>query len=616
MLSVRWLKITFLPGLVALSMLLAVACGGTATQIPDPISRSAQEEALSATPAPAPTAVTAATAVPAGATTAPAPTAADGSAVPTAKAGRFPETPFALLKAPEANPKRGGILRYAFGVVMAHFDLHQAASGINTLIQGPMVDNLVRVHPLSVDREVIPDLAHSWDISEDGKTYTFYLREGVKFHDGALLTADDVKATFDRIIFPPPGMISPRAPNFKVITVKEIRVVDPLTVQFILSEPRSTGLVLSAFTAGYNGIVREQTLIDNNFDLKRVVDIPTTGPFKFLDYSDLEFFKVEAFEDYWNPELPYLDGIEFLHANFWTPEMAAAMLADRTDYAITLEPQGCQRVIDSGHQCIFYPQTVIFALWMNVERPPLDDARVRRAIHWVLDREALIGVTKNTTPMSTGTGFIFKFNKKYAEADEVLNQRPGYRQGAEREQDIKNAQALLAEAGFPNGEGFPELDLLVRQVTHFDLHAVTIQEMLRTHLNIKANIRSQAVGVWFEDAEKANFDITNGAVEWASAEPSFAFRSTYGAGASQNYGRWVNEEFENYLDQIDAEVDPPKRLKLIREAELLLEREVPMAPLAFEVITMGYQNYVKGQDVANNIGVYDVTRFDTAWLDK
>jgi ABC-type transport system substrate-binding protein len=78
----------------------------------------------------------------------------------------------------------------------------------------------------------------------------------------------------------------------------------------------------------------------------------------------------------------------------------------------------------------------------------------------------------------------------------------------------------------------------------------------------------------------------------------------------------VNEEFENYLDQIDAEVDPPKRLKLIREAELLLEREVPMAPLAFEVITMGYQSYVKGQDVANNIGVYDVTRFDTAWLDK
>ena len=601
--GIRLLNITFLSVVVALSMVLGVACGGTATQIPDPISRSAQQEALSATAAPVPTAVAAATAVPA--------------PVPTGKVGQFPETPFALLKAPEANPKRGGIVRYATGIVLPHFDIHQAASGISTIIHGPMLDNLLRVHPLSADREIVPDLAHSWDVSEDGKTYTFYLREGVKFHDGALLTADDVKATFDRIIFPPPGMISPREPNFKVITVKEIRVVDPLTVQFILSEPRSTGLVLTAFAAGYNGIVREQTLIDNNFDLKRVVDIPTTGPFKFLDYSDGEFFKQEAFEDYWNPELPYLDGIEFYHANFWTPEMASAVLADRADYAVAVEPQGCQRLIDSGMQCIFFPQAVVFALWMNVERDtPLNDARVRRAIHWVLDREALIGVTKNTTPMSTGTGFIFKFNKRYAEADEVLNQRPGYRQGAEREQDIRNAQALLAEAGYPNGEGFPELDLLVRQVTHFDLHAVTIQEMLRTHLNIKTKIRSQAVGVWFEDAEKANFDLTNGAVEWASVEPSFAFRATYGEGASQNYGRWVNEEFENYLDQIDAEVDSVKRLKLIRDAELLLEREVPMAPLAFEVLTIGYQSFVKGQDVAHNIGIYDVGRFDTTWLDK
>jgi ABC-type transport system substrate-binding protein len=531
--------------------------------------------------------------------------------------GSFPETPFPLLKAPEDNPKRGGVLRYAFGIVMAHFDLHQAASGINTLIQGPMVDNLVRVHPLSADREVIPDLAHSWDISEDGKTYTFYLREGVKFHDGAPLTSDDVKATFDRIIFPPPGMISPREDNFKVIAAQEVRVVDPLTVQFILSEPRTADLVIGAMAAGYNAIVRKQSLEDNNYDLKRINNYPTTGPFKFVDYSDGEFFEMEAFEDYWNPELPYLDGVKVLHVNAWTPEVAAAILADRADFGIAVEPQGCERMIaDPTMTCIYYPQTVQFALWINVERPPLDDARVRRAIHWVLDREALIGVTKNTTPMSTGTGFIFKFNKKYAEADEVLNQRPGYRQGAEREQDIKNAQALLAEAGYPNGEGFPEVDLLVRQVAHFDLQAVAIQEMLRTHLNIKANIRTQAIGVWFEDAEKANFDITNGAVEWASAEPSFAFRSTYGAGASQNYGRWVNEEFENYLDQIDAEVDPPKRLKLIREAELLLEREVPMAPLAFEVITMGYQSYVKGQDVANNIGVYDVTRFDTAWLDK
>jgi ABC-type transport system substrate-binding protein len=257
---------------------------------------------------------------------------------------------------------------------------------------------------------------------------------------------------------------------------------------------------------------------------------------------------------------------------------------------------------------------VQFALWINTKKPPLDDARVRRAIHLVLDREALVGVVKNTTPMSTGTGFIFKFNQTYAQPIEVLEQRPGYRKP--KDQDIAEAQALLAEAGYPNGEGFPELDFLVRSVVHFDLHAVAIQEMLRTGLNIKSNIRSQQVGVWFEDAEKGNFDITNGAVEWASVEPSFAFRSTYGKDAPNNYGKWENAEFESYLGQIDRELDPVKRLKLIHDAELLLEQEVPLAPIAYEIVTMGYQDYVKGHDTIHNMGIYDVGRFDTVWMDK
>jgi ABC-type transport system substrate-binding protein len=590
-------------------MVLAVACGGTATQMPAPIDRALP------TTAPVPTAAPVATTAAPVATTA-APVAAPApAAVPTGKVGQFPETPFALLKAPEDNPKRGGVLRYAFYVSMPHFDIHQAASGISTIVQGPLYDNLLRAHPLKASREIIPDLATSWDISEDGMTYTFYLREGVKFHDGAIMTAEDVKATFDRIIFPPPGMISPRKDNFKVIAVQEVRIVDPLTVQFILSEPRTSNLVLGAMAAGYNAIVRKQSLIDNNFDLKRVNNYPTTGPYKFVDYSDAEFFKMEAHEDYWNPELPYLDGVEVLHVNAWTPEVASALLSDRADFGITLEPQGCERVLaEPDMTCIYHPQTVQFALWINVNKPPFDDVRVRRAMHLVIDRDAIVGVVKNTTPMSSGTGFIFKFDKTYAQPIEVLEQRPGYRKP--KDQDIADARVLLAEAGYPDGEGFPELDFLVRAVSHFDLHAVAVQEMLRTGLNIKSNIRSQQVGVWFEDAEKGNFDITNGAVEWASAEPSFAFRSTYSAGAGQNYGGWENAEFETYLDQIDRELDPVKRLKLIHDAELLLEREAPLLPLAYEIITVGYHNYVKGLDYANNIGVYDVGRLDTAWFDR
>ena len=90
------------------------------------------------------------------------------------------------LRAPEPNAKRGGVLRYGFFGAPAHFDVHQLGAGIG--MQGCMYDNLIRRDPRDSGQTIIPDLAHSWEIAKDGKTYTFFLRQGVKFHDGGTLT--------------------------------------------------------------------------------------------------------------------------------------------------------------------------------------------------------------------------------------------------------------------------------------------------------------------------------------------------------------------------------------------------------------------------------------------
>src|SRR5262249_49270717 len=111
-----------------------------------------------------------------------------------------------------------------------------------------------------------PDLAKSWKISEDGLMYTFYLREGVKFHDGAPLTAEDVVASFKHIITPPAGVLSPRQGLFEA--VQEVVATDVLTVEFRLKEPR--GFLLRALAAGFNVIMRKQTLEEHNYDLRRV----------------------------------------------------------------------------------------------------------------------------------------------------------------------------------------------------------------------------------------------------------------------------------------------------------------------------------------------------------
>lgn len=113
------------------------------------------------------------------------------------------------LSAPEPHPKYGGTLRYGVLSAPAHFDVHQSGTISNMAPQGPMYDNLIRRDPRD-GHTIIPDLASHWEIAPDTKTYTFFLRQGVQFHDGAEFTAEDVKATYARIIWPPKGISIPR----------------------------------------------------------------------------------------------------------------------------------------------------------------------------------------------------------------------------------------------------------------------------------------------------------------------------------------------------------------------------------------------------------------------
>src|SRR5499427_5167355 len=166
------------------------------------------------------------------------------------------------IAAPEPNPKRGGVLRYGILNRPPHFDVHQSGTVGNIGTQGCMFDNLIRRDPRDSGKTIIPDLAHSCEIAKDGKTYTFHLREGVQFHDGADFTSEDVKATYDRICKPPSGVSIPRSTLFT--TVSEIVAPDKKTVVFKLSEPRPSSFMMAAFASGWNTIVRKKTLEDNN----------------------------------------------------------------------------------------------------------------------------------------------------------------------------------------------------------------------------------------------------------------------------------------------------------------------------------------------------------------
>ena len=512
------------------------------------------------------------------------------------------------LAAPEPNAKPGGVLRMGLTNRPPHFDVHQSGTFNNLGAQGCMFDNLIRRDPRDSGKTIIPDLAHSWEIDKNGKAYTFFLREGVQFHDGAELTSEDVKATFDRIVKPPSGISIPRSVLFKAVS--EVTAPDKKTIQFVLSEPRPVSFMMSAIASGWNVILRKKTLEDNQYNLRRVEIYPGTGPFKHSRRVENEVWVMQKNNNYWNKGLPYLDGVEFYHTLPFSPEMGSAILSGRVDYVRVTDPGSARKAKQTpGMTATDYYQSVIQATWVNNKRKPLDDPRVRRAMHLALDKPVLVDVVKDVAPMMIG-GFIYPFSD-FATPKEELVKRLGYQ--TDPTAALKEAKALMAAAGHPNG--VKGLDYLVRDVATFKLWAQAIQAML-AQIGVECKLRTVVESVWFDDTRNGNFDLAIGAIVSTLLDPSDYFNAWYGKDGPQNYSFWDNKEFQELVPQIDREVDAKKRLDLIRQAEEIMEKDPPLLPISWEKILDIWYNYVKGHNPYEYFGLYDVVRLDTVWLDK
>jgi ABC-type transport system substrate-binding protein len=505
-----------------------------------------------------------------------------------------------------AGAKRGGTLRYGILSAPAHFDIHQSGTVANLGAQAPMYDCLIRRDPRD-GQTIIPDLAQKWDVSPDGKKYTFHIRKGVKFHDGAELTANDVKATYERIVRPPKGVVIPRSSLFTA--VGEIVVVDPYRIEFRLTEPRPRAFMLSAFASGWNVIVRKKTLDDNHGNLRQIENFPGTGPFRHVSRKDKEVWIQERNPNYWNKGLPYVDRLEIYHLAPFSPELGSAFLSGKIDYARLLDPVSWRKAKEMpGVTAAQFNQSVIQAYWVNQKRKPFADPRVRRAIHLAMDRNALVDVVKDTAPMQIG-GFVYPFHEASTPTAELVK-RLGYQ--ADTKAAVQEARKLMQAAGY--GQGLKNLDFVVREIASFKLWAVAIQAMLKEALNIECNLRVVQTSQWFEEAAAGNFDLAISAIVSSVMDPSDYFEAWYGKGGPQNYGGWTNEQFHALAHQIEREVDENKRKAMIRQAEDILENDPPLIPVAYERINDAWYNRVHGQNPSTYFGIYDVARWDTVWM--
>ena len=336
------------------------------------------------------------------------------------------------------EPTPGGVVRLAGVGEPATFDCAALTSSTQLQYIAPQYSTLLTFLPDSFP-EVSPDLAKEWTVSDDGLRYSFTLNAGVKFHDGTDLTADDVKATFERISNPPEGVVSIRKGRFKAL--KAIEVSAPDKIDFVLSEP-SSGF-LATLAAPWNCVYSAKKLKeDPSYPTKTIMG---SGPFVFEEFVPGASWKAKKFDGYFEKGLPYLDGIDF--AIMGSPAVVNALASGQVDgYMRLITAPDKKRLEEARGDSVKFdltPSTSVNMIQVNTARKPLDDVRVRQALNLAIDRR--VGHTVLGVYAQSGENVIFREGHAAALTQAEIEKVPGYAPdvASNREQ----AKKLLADAG-------------------------------------------------------------------------------------------------------------------------------------------------------------------------
>ena len=229
----------------------------------------------------------------------------------------------AVLAAPvpvtaQDKPRSGGELIFVVPSEPPSYDAHEEETFGVTHPMSPHYSTLLKVDPFDkTGTKPVGDLAESWTISKDGATYTFKLRRGVKFHDGSEMTSKDVKASYDKIIFPPPGVKSSRKVAYEA--VEAVEAPDPYTVRLRLKRPEAS--LLLNLASPWNWIYKADILAkDIHWYGKNVMG---TGPFKFVEHVKGSHWVGKKNPDYWDKGKPYLDSYRAIFMTSSSAQVAA-----------------------------------------------------------------------------------------------------------------------------------------------------------------------------------------------------------------------------------------------------------------------------------------------------
>lgn len=416
-----------------------------------------------------------------------------------------------------------------------HLDPTSAAAGaIDSVLYSNVFEGLTR---FASDGAVIPGLAESWDISEDGKTYTFHLRKGVKFHDGTAMDAEDVKFSLDRAR----AEDSANAQKALFKGIEAVEVVDPATVKVTLSAPNGSFLFNMAW--GDAVIVAPESI--ENIKTKPV----GTGAFQFSNWVQGDKIDLTKNADYWGMPAK-LDKVTFKFISDPTAAFAAVMAQDVDAFTGFPAPENLpQFEADPRFQVLVGSTEGETILAMNNKQAPFDNVKVREAVAHAIDRQAIIDGAMFGYGTPIGTHFA-PHNPDYVD----LTGLSGY--------DPELSKKLLAEAGF--ADGF-KTTLKLPPPSYARRGGEIIAAQLRA-VGIETEISNLEWAQWLEQAFRGK---DYGLTIVSHTEPfdiGIYARPDY-------YFQYDNPTFQKLMDDLNATTDPAQRSAMLKQAQEIIAKD-------------------------------------------